>query len=635
MGIFKSAKQEKTGELAQKQGVKARRPHAVREYPLLMNIRPNRGYVFHSDYFEIDNGFASILSFFHRDGAYDNFGAFWGVNRIPSGLPSGVTVILFEQMARQSEGWIKDHQSKAESIVESNLQENEGKGTHTSYGRSRKKKEDQVIIAQELQQGASYVHVHYRLLVKAPSLELLDEALDVIDRLYIDRFGTFHAAPYHGDQRAEFSNLFFSNKRKQGPGYYYTSTELAGSYSLVTQGLSDLDGEYVGSMMGDVNNAAVLFNVNGFDRRVVVAMETVHEKLGRLRNSDLWASKLSQSCLIHNHKVVHIVMNDADLDKMGPKFAGITTKINMNKGDVNMFEVFGDVEDELGLFASQLTKLGLMNEQACETTDADRAIIRGVLEEVATQFYVDNNMWRNDAQHWRDRLRLVGIPHEDVPKLEMFCTYLDTAYDAATLQQAKDAERIHALNVLKTTFKTLLRANGDLFNVTTSPLIDHVNRSRRVIYEFSSLLDRSRGVAMAQLVNIIAFAVGHLGRGDLVIFHGAESIDDGIKEYIDVQLGKLYMKGGRVAYVYSDIEKMLDDVSFCRYDIADYSVFGNLTPNQVAVYQNKLGHEIPPDLAKLVTRRGDNICFIRRGSDNVVLRQDLALGLNKKRRTTL
>lgn len=594
-------------------------------YPHLKEIKPKERYVFHSDYFEVDSYYCCIMSFFHKDAAMDNFGPFWGINKIPSGLEHGVATINFEQVRRMSEGWIRDHQSAAEGVAEMGMKEQNQGGTNTTKQKAMRAKTDLETIAQELNDGASYLQIHSRLFVKAPSLEALDDAVQKIERLYTDRFGTLWSAPYTGEQRRELSSLFSYNRFKKGKGFHFTSTEYAGSYNLVTHGLEDPRGEYVGYMVGDVNNSAVLFNVNGFAHHCVVASEQYNETRGRVAVSDMWGSKLSQACLLNNGRVVHIVLSSTDLDKLGPKFKGITYRIDMNSGDVNMFEMFGDHKDELAIFPSQMQKLILMAEQAYETTDSDRSIIRGSLEDVATKFYIDNRMWAENAGKNREKLRVVGIPHREIPKLEMFVTYLDMEYKALVNATARDDEKLHAMSVLSTTFKNMLSNNGDLFNTITSDSIDGAKDGRRVIYDFSGLMMRGKGIAMAQLVNIIGFAVSNLGRNDLVVIHGAELVDRNIREYVNMQLDRLYQKGGRVVYCYHSMERMLLDQDFNKFDKADYTIFGNMTENIVADYQKKLGQNIPADLSKLVTDRGDAVCYIRRGFDNVVFRQDLKL----------
>lgn len=631
----------KAAKLAEKEAARVEREsrkkkkkpdYTFKSYPHLLEIKPKEKYIFHSDYFAVDGGFGCVLSFFHIEGSNDNFGPFWGIGKIPGGLEDGVTTICFEQVRRMTEGWLHEHQNRTEGIAQMNEDEQHRAGSNTNKGKADRVSKDLVVIASELQDGASYLHVHYRLLVKAPTLDALDRTIAQIDRMYVDRFATLSASPYHGEQRSELSKLFAKNGRKKGKGFYFTSTEFAGSYSLVTHGLEDPTGEYVGYMVGDVNNSAVLFDVNDYSNHVVIANESYNERLGRVRVVDMWGSKISQSCLLNNGRVVHIILNGADLNKIGPKFKNITSRIDMSHGDVNMFEMFGDANDELLIFPMQMKKLTLMAEQLCNTSDADRALIHGSLEDIATRFYIDNRMWHENAVENRDKLRVVGIPHEQVPRLQMFVSYLETRYKSLVAQSNRDNELLHAVNVLRITFKSLLSNNGDLFNTTTKDAIDKAKDCRRIIYDFSKLIQRGNGIAMAQLVNIIGFAVGNLGRGDTVVIHGAEYIDESIKDFINSQFDMLHDRGGRVAFLYNNIDKMLQDKSFNQFDKADYTIFGNMTETAITDYQKLLGQDIPADLARLIANKSDNVCYIRRGFDNVVFRLDLALGIKKKRR---
>lgn len=614
MGIFNKKKKDED-----------ERNLTFKNTPFLAEFKPKNGYIFHSDYFTIDGYYATILTYHHQAGATDGFGAFWGLNRIPTGLGPKVMTINFEQVSRMGDTWVANHQNTAEGVAQMDANSQAQAGTNKSRHTANRAVEDLEVVAQELTDGASYLNVQNRIIVKAPSLEELDKAVDRIERLYQDRFATLNAAAYNGEQRQELANLFARNERKRGKGFYYTSTEFAGSYSLVTHGLEDAGGEYVGAMTGDVNNSAVLLDVDNFRHHVVVSTEQYNMARGRAHMADMWGSKMSQACLLNNGRVVHIILDGADMDKLGPKFDGITYRIDMSNGDVNMFEMFGDDKDELAIFPAQMQKLILMAEQAYETTDADRSIIRGSLEDIATKFYIDSGMWYDNAKEHRDRLRVVNIPHEEVPKLEKFVSYLDMEYKAIVNKSARDEEKVHALSVLSATFKNLLSNNGDLFNTTTSSSIDGAKTGRRVIYDFSRLMLRGKGVAMAQLVNIIGFAVNNLGNGDLVIVHGSELIDKNVREYVDTQFSKLYDKGGRVAYLYNSIDKAFDDITFSHFDKADYTIFGNMSKTAVNRYEKLLGQAIPPDLKDLITAKDAAVGYIRRGFDNVVFQQDLRL----------
>ena len=602
----------------------------VRDYPHLLAVKPRQGYVFHSDYFEIDGEVGCILSYFHDESARDELPPFWGVNLIPY-LPQNVTAILLEQVSRVSESWLTDKIKSSERLDRLDTQEQSENGTTSSRRKASKVSADIERVIDEIQDGAAYLSVHYRILLKAPSLEVLDDVIDDLRRKYIDAVGNLSIAGHHGLQRQELATLFSPNASKKGKGFHFTSTELAGAFNLVTNGLNDRGGEFVGYMVGDVNNSGVLMDVDMYKHHVVVADDDKSraQVMGNAQVADMWASKISQAALINNKRVVHIILDGADLTGvLGPRMETITARIDMSQGDVNPFEVFGERKDQLSLFSTHLEKLVLMTEQAYEPTDADRSIIRASLKDTLTQFYVDQDMWVRNAKHNVDRLRLVGIPHDQVPQLKLFVTYLDQRYKALTGKSNRDDELLHAYSVLSAVFKDMLDANGDLFNVVTKDVIDGAQKARRVIYDFSSLVNRGKGVAMAQLVNVLAFAASALGEGDTLIVHGAELIDKGVKPYVTDQFERLYRRSARVALCYNGVKAMLDDSEFNHFDEADWTALGAMSDALVPVYEKKLAKRIPVDMTKVITRRGEGLTFLRRGTVNVVFKRDLALGVN-------
>lgn len=633
MALFKNKKKSKDVVSQEDSSEKKeKRKHMdFNDLPILAAIKPREKLVFHSDYFTIDGCYCTIMSFFHMDGGNDAYPAFWGIGRIPQGLDPDVIAISFEQTRRMSKAWVDDRAHKAESIADKNANEQSRSGTSQTKLKASRKVADYEVIAQELADNAAYLQCTFKIMLKAPTLEKLDAAVEHLGRRYLDVFSTLEAAPYYGRQNQELSTLFQSNSKKIGRKYYFTSTEYAGNYNLVTHGIEDPNGEYVGKMFGDVNNSAVLFETNGYKHHVVIANEAINEKLGRTPMADYWGSKLSQSCMIHNGRVVHIILDGCDLDKLGPKFNRLTYRIDMNSGDLNMFEMFGKPGEELSVFPTQVQKITLMLEQMFPTEKRDRANIHGVLEEILTQFYIDNRMWYDNAPENVHRLRVIDVPHNSIPKLEMFTAYLDTAHKKAINAGAKDAQRTVALNVLKNTFKGMLTSNGDLFNTITTSAIDGAKTGRRVIYDFSKLSPRGHQTLMAQLVNVIGFAITNLGRNDAIIFHGTEYIEDSVKPYISRQIEQLQARGGRAVYLYNHISKMLGDKNFSEFDKADYTVFGAMSPTQITEYQDKLGRNLPNDLIGLITRNNDRLAYIRRGFTNVVFEQDLLLGMRREK----
>lgn len=603
---------------------------SITSYPHLMAMKPSEGFVFHSDYFQVDNFYGCVLAFFHDDGAQDHFAEFWGINEIPSGLDSDVTTALLSSVARMPENWIDANMKTVDRLDRLEAQEQANGGTMRTKRRSAKISDDMMQITAELQNGSSYLSVQQRLLVKAPTLESLERNIEKIKRLYVERFGTLTVTPYPGEQKQELSNLLAPNRVKRGKGFYFTSAEYAGSYSLVTNGLNDPNGEYVGYMVGDVNNSAVLFDVDDYKERVVCADSTISQAaiLKRSRVVDMWGSKISQAALLNNHRVVHIVLNDANLDVLGPKLERITSKVDMESGDINMFEFFGNVEDELSLYSAQIEKISLMAEEAQRPTDDERAIIRGQLSNILERFYTDKGMWVPNAKENRDRLRLVGLNHNDVPLLHHFIAYLDQEHKNLIEAKSKDQDQLAATNKLSLLFQAMLTNNGDLFDQPTASSIDGVDQSRRVIYNFARLRQRGQGVAMAQLVNVIGFAVRNLGEGDTLIIHGAERISPTVQEYMGMQIDQLIQNGGRVAFLYNSVEKMIDEAAFNGFVKADYTILGPMTADVVPKYQERMNQSIPPDLQQLITMTGRNQSYLRRKFSNVVFYTDLGLGLS-------
>ena len=133
---------------------------------------------------------------------------------------------------------------------------------------------------------------------------------------------------------------------------------------------------------------------------------------------------------------------------------------------------------------------------------------------------------------------------------------------------------------------------------------------------------------MAQLVNVLAFAASSLGEGDTLIVHGAELIDEGVKEYVTAQFDRLFRRSGRVALCYNNIKAMLEDSDFNHFDEADWTALGAMSGALVSVYEKKLAKQIPVDMKKVITQRGEGLTFLRRGTVNVVFKRDLALGVN-------
>lgn len=597
----------------------------------LSQITPRKFYKFHSDYFRIDDGFATILTLFNKDGSDDNLPPMWGINLIPRNLGDGVITRLIMQTNVAEQKWVDSKQASADSRTDAEVAEVDRSNSTKNALSIQKKKRDLVTIAEDLSDGDSYMYVAIKVLIKAPTLEILDTAVDRLKREYDNNFGAVYVAPFEGRQRDDLANLYRSAEEQLGRNYMFTASEYAGSYNLVTHGIEDPGGTYVGQMRADVNNAAVLFDVDNYDSHVVIGTEnrastlSYPREFGSIKSSTLFAELLSQRALLNNHRVIHFVMNGADVsgeNSVGVDLSDITSNISMNSGDINPFEMFGEFKDELRIYPAHVAKIVLMVEQIDPTLDSSTLI---KLERELNEFYIRQRMWVRDSARFRDELRIVGLAHTEYPRLRDFIMYLDSSYEAYASGEHHDEQVLSSLRHLKDLFWSLLESNGDLFDTITSNGVDSASVSPRVVYNFSSLRERGNGIAMAQFVNALGFATRQLVDGDLVIIHGVDQLDKSIIEYTRDCIDQLYGKHVRVAFLYDNIDAMLDDVKLNQMPKADWILTGYMSTPTVNKYQEVLSATIPETLASAVKTKNHTQYYLRRGVDNIIFDADLIL----------
>src|SRR5699024_6286873 len=144
-------------------------------YPHLLALKPREKYIFRSDYYEVDDSVGCVLAFFHDDAAHDNFAAFWGIDRIPDGLDDSVTAVVLEQVKRMDDKWVDQYTKQSEKLDRLDANEQEESGSTSSRRKAAKISSDLEVTIGEIQDGATYLSVHNRLLLKAPTLEILED----------------------------------------------------------------------------------------------------------------------------------------------------------------------------------------------------------------------------------------------------------------------------------------------------------------------------------------------------------------------------------------------------------------------------------------------------------------------------
>lgn len=614
----------------------------IRDSKFHNDVSPRNGYVYYGDYFVIDDKtYGCVLTVLHDDGADDRLAPFWGLTLSLIDAGEGledVSVRFINQVSRREKSWVESKIDTNEIVVESNSTELKG-ANRGSKEKAADNSNSFTEVSQELNKGASYLDVRLNYLVKAPSLELLDEAIRKINYKLRTTFDTVRVVARDATQRFEFTHLLRANETKPDRAFGFTSDEFGGFANLVTQGINDLTGQYIGKMTGDVNNSAVVFDVNDYKHSVVIASSAKAHTLtltpeeiapgGNARGSDMWGVKLAQETLKEGGRVVEFVLNDADVMSIGLDLSAITALVNMSAGDVNPFEIFGTLEDEIGQMSVTTEKLVLMISLIGEMTDSpNKSRLKGELASLIPDFYRAHNMWVanvTDARQ-RDAVRLVGLPHDEYPLLHHFNVYVQQRHHELLTAAHNDPKALEVLGELQGIIKQMLVNNGDLFDNHTRSTIDAISDLPRVVYDFNSLSSRGEGVAMAQFANVLSFAVRTLGEGDTVIFHGAEHITEEMREYVGKQIENMYGRRIRVVFVYGSVSAAVEDSDFNDLIKADYTLFGAMDSQEIEEYQKRMRVTINEALADVLMDDKDYMWFLRRSFQNVVFGCDVCIG---------
>lgn len=602
----------------------------LRRSPLLKSLVGKHAIVFHSDYMEIDNHVAQILTIIDREGSDRDKPKFWMTYLIPRNLNGHVEARFIMPIETMTEAWTDNAQTNSE--VTKNSQMSQAAETDASKDAqiANARAVDLQLISADLNAGDKYLATQLKIFLKADNLAALDAARVRLNQTLISyNFGGIRVVPFEGQQLDEFENLLKPPMEHISKPQMFTSHELAGAYNLLTHGITDPAGKYVGAMQADVNNSAVLLDVDKFDDTVVVASKDAAqtasigpEELKGNRNSTLWGVKIAQSALENSHRVVHFVLNYTHPDKLGADLSDISQTLDMNQGMINPFQMFGKFEDQLSVYSAHNEMLRLMAQQI--SSDLQSNDLNKVLPALLKRFYIQFGIWQDNPKENFDLLRAVSLRNRDYPKLDRFNTYLGEALQAALQRNA--ANEVASIERLQGVFERMEGEDSDLFNVYTSKKLTDAKNFAQVFYDFSKLLDRSESIAMAQLLNVIGYATSNLGDHDVLIIHGANAIRNSVKQYLTKHVfTRLQQRGVRLVFLYDSVDSCLEDASFCRLDHADYTLFGTMTGSNVEKYQQLISQPLPAPLMQAIETKIPTLFFLSRGIDKVIFIQDLVL----------
>lgn len=610
----------------------------------LKQIIPKRGWKIHEDYFDVlDNGTINTIALvFLEPGKALDLQPEWGISFIQDLVDDvlqknnannlSVSFINTVRMM-DADTWVKHHQTDADRYSDQNT---EG---HRNQAHVKAQQEDLSLIATELDQGASYLATGFKYAISASDLNMLKKFLDSLQKRLELRIPGAIITLSNGDIDLEYQRLFDDPMKEPGRKAMFTSSEFAGYYNLVTHGIEDPNGVYMGEQIGDINNTAVIWDMSDFDGHAVIASNNRFARKRDYDNGridprytswsglDLWVNTLILQLVRERQgRVFTLALDPLELDS---RLSSLTSQLDLNHGAINPFEMFGDVHDEDNIYAANINKWNLMTRQlAQESIHTENAQqieeISGTelsdLDAILEKFYIDKHMWVRNPQLDRDDIRIVGIPHESVPRLNAFIAYMDAQYRHYNNPITGDRLKAREVNKLLSIYKRLQSVHGDLFDTVTDPIIDTIGTTRHTIFNYAGLSKSKGNILLVQLLNSISAITSQAHDGDVIIIHGAQKIENLTKSYFERILRDLYTRHVRVVFTYPSIDDMLDNAKFNQMSSANWTLVGHMTTDQIDSYNNLLGNQrhMTDVIATGIQAKNEARYYLRRRQDNII-----------------
>lgn len=568
----------------------------------------------YGDYLRLKTGVGSytyikIVELVNKNSsANDDLGDMWGIKCIPDQF-SDVNTVLVDCVKPYTDAWVSKHRDVAEATVSSNYATQSDDGTITEYQKAADDVNDIQQIASELLSGAAYLDNAHYLIISSNKLKNINSAIRQLQQSLSKQIAILSVGTAPMIQSYLLTSIMRSGlagmPKAKKTHWSMPSSMYKGYYNLLSKSILDEEGEFIGQRMYDIFEAPVVFDFDLFIKNAcIINNQKIERNQTLIPVSEYLTAKLEAASLVNGHRVVHINLTNFKTLTSG-LYPNITTSID-DKNRINPFEVFGSVETELSDFSSHIEKMCLLFKQLVANDPSALSIMTGNLASLLNEFYIDQGMWAADARNHRDRLRVIGISHDQVPMLRDFIPYLEERYKSAS--HSGDAQQISALNILRLTFNSLLDINGDVFDTTTSDIFDRHSSSHILQFDLAKLSRRSNQIAMAQLVNILSTACGNVRGGDVLIIHGVEIMPDDVFEFVQKELLKLNDIGGRYVLVYNDInERALSSAS-----TSDYSIISRLTQKDVEYYASLFNAPFHEQMVSDLTNMLTSEVFIKR-----------------------
>lgn len=605
-------------------------------------IKPIGNIKFGSVDMQIDGSYATILTFVVMPGSFNKLEPLWGINAIPRIIrdknlrDKNIESKLLYNISRRSDKWAESRIPQAIEVAESGHYETSKGSQAVEASRFRDRFNQTHEIANELKNGASYLDLSMRVIIKTQDQKDLTDTIRALEREYQSVFSsTVQLVPFIGEQDVEYASMLNIAEEQLGENYQLTSRELAGSYLFVTRGINDDDGTYVGSLAYEVNSDPVLLNTMKFRELMVVCAKGAAEDLSSKYHQNInhtfkattgWSVKITQDALIRDHKVMHMVLNEEDPRRIpnALDLRDVTSYIDLTsqRYGINMLEPSSFGMDENAAYNILVTKIQTILRQFSQKIDeTDDTTLTSedmqALQQLLYKFYVEEGMWVVDSKTEKDDIRLLNLPHDQVPVLSDLVVY---AQDSITAQDESSKIYTRSYSKIYQLLKDISNNHGHLFDRHTSIDRHKLSQKKQIIFDFKHLSISSEKALMGQFINAFSFGEGELKDGDVLIIHGMDLMTPTVCDFLQLRFRQLQQRGVKIVLLYEEADIMLSNEPQHKqhnrwFENADVRLTNPMTNSSLHQYSNIL-HVTLPDSVKQGMSGTDRYVYLLNRSQN-------------------
>ncbi|MEB6279098.1 MULTISPECIES: hypothetical protein [Staphylococcus] len=620
----------------------------------LSRVAPSGNIKFRDIDFITNGKFATILTFSVKKGSFTDLPPLWGMGLVPKidnveefENKDIVSKVVYS-ITRRKDEWAEKKVQSSTSVSRTGYSESKGADQTVANNYFQQYYVDTQEIANEINNGASYLDLSIRVTITAPTRDDLYNAIYYLEKRYTKHFNNkVELVPFAGEMKTEYSNLMDSAREQRGENYHLTSRELAGSYPFVSSGVNDMNGSYIGQLHGELNSDPVLLDTTNIDKLGVICAKNRAADINSVNNfrydfkaTTAWSNKITQDAFVNGNRVIEYVLNGEHVERMREELLSETAYINLLAQDVaiNFLEPFADGQDDMSAYNVTISKIQEIARQFSEKEDENDITTLNSqdisnIEKELRGFYIHEGMWKENAVENKADLRFVGLKHNELPVLKEFIAYLAESIHAekqkSEIHGTTDKER--SLERIKDVFDKMKSRNEDLFNRQTTIDESALKEKMKVIFDFKMLKETHHAALMGQFVNSLAYGEQMLEEDDVVIIHGADELTDSVKRHLRTRIGHLNNRGVKVFLLYNDADVLFDKGEGSNENIhriwfrnADLRITNSMQPHNVKQYAEIIRKNLPDSVQAGMQSNKDHIYYLNRDTASALFRLEIA-----------